>query len=324
MVAHVPEQTMTGPMVAFSLMLGVMALILSAAALIMAASSEAGTVPTVAPVVAVAADPIRSTVDVRLDEFSIDGELEVPTGEVTLHVTNEGLVPHNLALRNGPSTPDLEAGESHDLELGGLARGTYELICTIPGHEEAGMHAPLLVVTTATPDHTDNVDPGHSDPTLGDTTTTSAGHDEAADHNDDEDADHGPAADLGDSTHGDLIPAVLDEPSREIDVGLSEFAFGPDTVSVVSGETVRFNLTNTGVVEHEFRLSNQPRIDEHIAAGHASSGADHGTTPDIVVLVQPGETRSVDVTFPDTTSYTVIACLIPGHYEAGMSGSVDY
>ena len=78
------------------------------------------------------------------------------------------------------------------------------------------------------------------------------------------------------------------------------------------------------MVEHEFRLSNQPRIDEHIAVGHADSGDDHGTTPDIVVLVQPGETRSVDVTFPDPTSYTVIACLIPGHYEAGMFGSVDY
>lgn len=311
-------------MVAFSLMLGAMALVISAAALIVAVSGESGTVPTVDPVIAIAAEPIHSTIDVRLDEFSIDGELEVPTGDVTLHVTNEGLVPHNLALRFGPSTPDLAAGASHDLELGELAGGTYQLICTIPGHEEAGMHAALLVVVTANPDHSNNTVSGDSDTALGHTTSTTAGHDEAADLNNDEDADHGPAVDEEDSTHGQFIPAVVDEPNRTIDIELSEFAFDPDAIGLVSGETVRFNLTNAGAVEHEFRLSNQHRIEEHIAAGHTSSDDNHETTPDIVVLVEPGETRSVDVTFPDATSYTVIACLIPGHYEAGMFGSVSY
>jgi uncharacterized cupredoxin-like copper-binding protein len=38
--------------------------------------------------------------------------------------------------------------------------------------------------------------------------------------------------------------------------------------------------------------------------------------------VRPGE---LVVTFPeDTTIYASIACLIPGHFEAGMAGALQY
>jgi uncharacterized cupredoxin-like copper-binding protein len=42
-------------------------------------------------------------------------------------------------------------------------------------------------------------------------------------------------------------------------------------------------------------------------------------------LVAAGETGEVTVTFPtDTTLYTDVACLIPGHYEAGMHAELSY
>ena len=43
------------------------------------------------------------------------------------------------------------------------------------------------------------------------------------------------------------------------------------------------------------------------------------------MLVQPGDTRVVDITLPDDAGvYTQVACLIPGHYEAGMLGEIVY
>ena len=77
-------------------------------------------------------------------------------------------------------------------------------------------------------------------------------------------------------------------------------------------------------MEHEFRLSNEHRIDEHIAEGHADHDegmpeSHHGEDGDFVVIVGAGETKTVDVTMPhDGETYTMVACLLPGHYEAGM------
>ena len=39
----------------------------------------------------------------------------------------------------------------------------------------------------------------------------------------------------------------------------------------------------------------------------------------MLVVVQPGDTTHLTFDFPeDATLYTHAACLIPGHYEAGM------
>jgi uncharacterized cupredoxin-like copper-binding protein len=82
-----------------------------------------------------------------------------------------------------------------------------------------------------------------------------------------EEADH---ADDGDD-HAE--EAVYIEPSgdadRVVEVDLSEFAIDAHSFEFSPGETIEFIITNSGVVEHEFRLSNQVRVDEHVAGGHA-------------------------------------------------------
>jgi uncharacterized cupredoxin-like copper-binding protein len=55
---------------------------------------------------------------------------------------------------------------------------------------------------------------------------------------------------------------------RVLEVELSEFAIAADSFEFAPGETIEFVVTNAGVVEHEFRLSNQDRVDEHVAGGH--------------------------------------------------------
>ena len=41
---------------------------------------------------------------------------------------------------------------------------------------------------------------------------------------------------------------------------------------------------------------------------------------DVFIIVKPGETGEVEMTFPEDASlYTEVSCLLPGHYENGMT-----
>ncbi len=104
---------------------------------------------------------------------------------------------------------------------------------------------------------------------------------------------------------------------RVVAVTMSEFSFSPAVVDVEQGETVRFVVTNDGVAEHEFELSNDAAIAEHLEGGHDEH---HEGLEDVdmgeKLSLAPGETGELTVTFDD--EYGWVVCLIPGHYEAGM------
>ena len=115
---------------------------------------------------------------------------------------------------------------------------------------------------------------------------------------------------------------------RTIEIIMTDLAFEPAMIEVSAGETIKFVAVNEGAIEHELRLSNAHRIEEHLASGHEDhegEGGHHEEGGDQLVLVAAGETGELTITFPeDQTLYTEIACLIPGHYEAGMKGTVAY
>ena len=97
-----------------------------------------------------------TTVDVELSEFKISGNLIAAPGDVSLNITNEGAIAHDLVMKNGPRTAPIQPGESTTLELGRLAAGTYELFCDVPGHSDSGMRATLSVSSAAVASsHTD-------------------------------------------------------------------------------------------------------------------------------------------------------------------------
>jgi FtsP/CotA-like multicopper oxidase with cupredoxin domain len=83
---------------------------------------------------------------VSLSEFAIDpAALSVPAG-ASLHVTNDGTATHNLAIVDTDlRTPDLAAGDAGAIDVSSLEPGSYELLCLIPGHADAGMKAALVV-----------------------------------------------------------------------------------------------------------------------------------------------------------------------------------
>lgn len=89
---------------------------------------------------------ITSQLDVSLTEFSIDGELTAPAGNVQLNVVNAGAIEHNLAVRElGVQSRNMTSRGVYTLLLGDLEAGTYELFCSIAGHEASGMVAELTI-----------------------------------------------------------------------------------------------------------------------------------------------------------------------------------
>jgi plastocyanin len=85
----------------------------------------------------------------------------VPAGkEITLKLVNNGSVEHDWVLLQKPVTPPAEQNSSNELFSAQAnagetktvtftapsAPGEYKVICTIPGHLEAGMSGKLVVV----------------------------------------------------------------------------------------------------------------------------------------------------------------------------------
>ena len=70
----------------------------------------------------------------------------VPRGTVTFKVVNDGKLPHDLSFgdRIG-KTAMLEAGQSGTVTIKFLKAGKYTFICTVEGHQEAGMIGVLTV-----------------------------------------------------------------------------------------------------------------------------------------------------------------------------------
>lgn len=129
--------------------------------------------------------------------------------------------------------------------------------------------------------------------------------------------------------------SAADDADRVVDVVMTDFAFDADAFDFefTPGETVEFAVVNAGVVLHEFRLSNEHRIEEHMADGHDDHDEDsetaepdgHHENGDVVLTLEAGESGTMVVTFPDDVeTFTQVACLLPGHYEAGMYSELAY
>lgn len=108
--------------------------------------------------------------------------------------------------------------------------------------------------------------------------------------------------------------------SRTITVEMSDtMRFTPDSITVKRGETIRFLVKNNGKIKHEFNLGNAAKLQEHAAMMEKSPGMQHAEPN--AVSVEPGKTGEVIWQF--TQAGTVdIACLYPGHFAAGMKGSI--
>ena len=109
--------------------------------------------------------------------------------------------------------------------------------------------------------------------------------------------------------------------SRVVNIEMTDaMRFKPSSVTVKQGETIRFALKNTGQLQHEFNLGSEADLKAHAALMQKMPGMEHDEPN--MANVAPGATGEVIWQFTHAGKVN-FACLHPGHYEAGMKGSVN-
>ena len=126
------------------------------------------------------------------------------------------------------------------------------------------------------------------------------------------------------SRHGDEAP--IGKPgdaknvSRTIPVKLLDsMRFDPGAITVKQGETVRFLISNGGGVEHEFVLGDKTDIEAHAEMMRQMPGMTHNDAN--MIRLAPGKSGEIIWTFNKPGKF-LYACLVPGHWEAGMQGTL--
>ncbi len=100
---------------------------------------------------------------------------------------------------------------------------------------------------------------------------------------------------------------------------LDTMRFVPDRVDAKLGETIRFTVRNTGKVMHEFVIGTKAENAEHAALMLKFPNMEHDEP--YMAHVPPGKTGQIVWTFNRPGEFQ-FACLIAGHYQAGMVGTI--
>lgn len=107
---------------------------------------------------------------------------------------------------------------------------------------------------------------------------------------------------------------------RTIEVTMSDnMRFSPDSLAVKQGETVRLVIRNSGAMLHEFVMGNKRTLDEHAAMMVKFPNMEHDEP--YMAHVKPGGSEELIWTF-NRAGTVDFACLIAGHYQAGMVGKI--
>ncbi len=124
-----------------------------------------------------------------------------------------------------------------------------------------------------------------------------------------------------------------------IAVELGEFYFKPARLELPAGQTVTLQLINKGRVEHEFMVGREVKQHEHegkmegfgqdffagievtytVEKGKVEREEEHGFE---VELEPDGKATLTFTVPPDRKGEWEIGCFVPGHYEAGMKGTL--
>lgn len=109
--------------------------------------------------------------------------------------------------------------------------------------------------------------------------------------------------------------------NRTITLSMSDkMRFTPNHLNVKQGETIKLVIKNTGAGLHELVIGTKPELDEHAALMVKFPDMQHDEP--YMAHVAPGKTSELIWTFnrPGTFDF---ACLIAGHYQAGMVGTIQ-
>jgi uncharacterized cupredoxin-like copper-binding protein len=281
-----------------------------------ASEAPASEVPAAEQYVANAADFVDAanwdtakTVTIEMSEFAFTPkDITLEAGQpYILEVVNKGTVKHEftagaffrtVATRKAetaesevkvPFFTEIEvfAGKKAELFLIPLIPGTYELVCEIEGHFEAGMFG-TITVTGTTP----------ASPAL-----------KLADVASGPWAQDGPA----------LVEAANWDNKQDLTIELSEFAFTPKEVSLTVGQPYIVTVVNKGSVKHEFTAGDFFGSVAFRKAEDASAEFKAPAPREVEVFA--GKTIELYLIPTKAGTYKLV-CEIEGHLEAGMFGTI--
>jgi uncharacterized cupredoxin-like copper-binding protein len=108
--------------------------------------------------------------------------------------------------------------------------------------------------------------------------------------------------------------------SRTIQLAMGDdMRFTPSAISVKQGETVKLSVTNNGKIMHELVIGTMKELKEHAELMKKFPTMEHEEPH--MAHVPPGKTESIVWHFNRAGNFDM-ACLIAGHFEAGMMGKI--
>ncbi|MNR76048.1 plastocyanin [compost metagenome] len=99
-----------------------------------------------------------------------------------------------------------------------------------------------------------------------------------------------------------------------------DMRFTPNKIKVKEGETVKLLVKNKGKILHEVVIGTSAQLQEHAAMMRKYPDMEHQAP--YMAHVQPGSYQEIVWTFNRPGEFD-FACLIAGHFEAGMVGKIQ-
>ncbi len=109
--------------------------------------------------------------------------------------------------------------------------------------------------------------------------------------------------------------------TRTIEVTmLDTMRFVPDQLTIKQGEVVRLRVKNSGKVMHELVIGTKQELDTHAEMMKKHPNMEHDEP--YMAHVSPGKSADIIWNFNRAGQFD-FACLLPGHYSAGMVGKIN-
>ncbi len=108
--------------------------------------------------------------------------------------------------------------------------------------------------------------------------------------------------------------------TRRIEIRMSDnMRFSPSHIAVRQGETLSLRVVNRGKTMHELVIGTRAELEAHAELMKRFPTMEHEEP--YMAHVAPGRRHDMVWTFNRTGDFE-FACLIPGHFEAGMRGTI--
>ena len=129
---------------------------------------------------------------------------------------------------------------------------------------------------------------------------------------------HGGGHDAAETAIGK--PGVAAKAARTVTIEMSDaMRYTPSDIQVKQGETVRFIVKNSGKVKHELSLGTEKELLEHLEQMKKFPDMEHDEPSKLSLA--PGKQGEIVWQFTKAGAVN-FACLMPGHFEAGMKGAI--